>query len=97
MNYFCTSSGRIELNITTDHAHTGHHAGACDADIDYLLTVDYIRAQLDVIPPALLAEELREYGAWNADELSDHEQNKARILWLACGDITDQETQNADD
>jgi hypothetical protein len=96
MNYFTTGSGRIELQISSQDAHTGHHAGQCDADIAYLLTVDYIKTQIDAIPPALLAEELREYGAWNADELSDHEQNKARILWLACGDITDQETQNAD-
>lgn len=87
MNYFSTGSGRIELQIELDHAHTGHHTGQCDADIEHLLTVDYIRSQLDSIPPALLAEELREYGAWSAAELSDHEQNKARILWIACGNI----------
>ena len=91
MNYFSTGSGRIELQINIDDAHTGHHSGQCDADIDYLLTVDYIRAQLDAINPALLAEELREYGAWSQDELADHEQNKARILWIACGDIADED------
>jgi len=89
MNYFSTGSGRIELQIKLDHAHTGHHAGQCDQDIEHLLTVDYIRAQLDAIPPALLAEELRDYGAWSTEELADHEQNKARILWLACGDIVE--------
>ena len=97
MNYFTTGSGKIELQIKLDHAHAGHHAGQCDADIAYLLTVDYIKTQIAAIPPALLTDELREYGAWNADELSDHEQNKARILWIACGDIADQEMQNADD
>ena len=89
MAYFCTGSGRIELQIELEHANTGHHQGQCDADIDYLLTVDYIKAQLDAISPALLADELREYGAWDQDELADHEQNKARILWIACGDIAE--------
>ena len=97
MNYFTTGSGRIELQISSQDAHTGYHSGACDLDVDYLLTLDHIKRQFDTIPPALLAEELREYGAWSADELADHEQNKARILWIACGDIADQETQNADD
>jgi hypothetical protein len=94
MAYFSTGSGRIELQIELDHANAGHHQGQCDADIERLLTVDYIKAQLDAIPPALLADELREYGAWDQDELADHEQNKARILWLACGDITDQQFED---
>lgn len=89
MEYFTTGSGRIELQINIDDAHTGYHIGQCDSDIDHLLTVDYIRAQLDAINPALLADELRGYGAWDADELENHEQNKARILWIACGDIAD--------
>lgn len=89
MEYFSTSSGRIELQIELDHAHTGSHSGACDEDIAYLLTLDYIKKQLDNITPALLVDELREYGAWSQNELADHEQNKARILWIACGDIID--------
>jgi len=27
---------------------------------------------------------LKDYGAWEKDELQDLETNKARILWLAC-------------
>jgi hypothetical protein len=39
--------------------------------------------------PATLAAELREYGAWDDDELSEHDANLERILWLACGDISE--------
>ena len=93
MFYYTSGSGRIEFQLTAQDANTGHHTGRCDDDIDYLLTLDHIKKQLDAINPALLAEELREYGAWSADELADHEQNKARILWIACGDIADRQLE----
>jgi len=36
-----------------------------------------------------LAAELREYGAWSAEELEDDAQNWQRILWIAAGNIRD--------
>jgi hypothetical protein len=33
---------------------------------------------------------LKEYGAWDRQELADHDQNLQRILWLAACDITEQ-------
>lgn len=33
-----------------------------------------------------LKDELKEYGAWNDEELSDHAENLKRALWLACLD-----------
>lgn len=87
--WWTTSSGRIELQITKRQAGIGSHQGQCDADITDLLTVPTIQRQLDKISPELLREELKEYGAWEEEELKDYEQNKARILWLACGDIAD--------
>jgi hypothetical protein len=90
MTFYTTGSGLIELDITESDARIGSHAGQCDEDIDYLLTLDYIKKQLADIPADLLVDELREYGAWDETELSDHEQNKARLLWIACGDILDQ-------
>lgn len=88
--WFSTSSGRIELNITKAQAVSGSHSGQCDDDIEFLLEVPNIKRQINKINETLLAEELKEYGAWDETELRDHEQNKRRILWLACGDIVDQ-------
>jgi hypothetical protein len=85
--WWCTSSGIIELNITKEQASIGSHQGQCDDDIEYLLTIPAIRRQIDKLDPDLVAEELSEYGAWDTEELQDHEQNKRRLLWIACGDI----------
>jgi hypothetical protein len=91
LEWFSTSSGRIELEIDLDDAHSGSHQGQCDDDVQALSSVPYIAAQLDAIDPALLADELREYGAWDDEQLADHDQNIQRILWLACGDIVENE------
>lgn len=95
LQWFSTGSGRIELQISLSDAQSGSHSGSCDADILELSKVPYIADQLAKIDPELLKGELREYGAWDAEELADHDQNLQRILWIACGDIVDQETSHA--
>lgn len=87
--WWTTGSGRIELEITKDQATQGFHSGSCDDDIARLREVQEIREQLDLIDKDLLAEELSEYGAWDEEELKDHDENLSRILWLACGDISE--------
>ena len=81
---------RFEIEMTKDQAHTGSHQGQCDDDVAYLLTIPNICRQLDKIDPILLAAELAEYGAWGDEELQDHEQNKARIVWIAAGNIIEE-------
>ena len=85
-----SSSGEIELNITKNQAEIGYHTGSCDAGIDDLLELLPIRKQLNNVDPSLIAQVLRGYGAWTDEELSDHTQNKKRLLWIACGDIEDE-------
>lgn len=89
--HWCTGSGRIELELTRDQFESGSHSGACDDDIATLRRVPAIAAQLEQIEPALLSEELREYGAWDDAERADHDANLSRLLWLACGDLCDGE------
>ena len=89
MPYFSTSSGRIELKLSRAQASSGSHQGACDDDVAELRRGPSIARQLDKIDVELLKGELREYGAWEDEELADHDQNLSRILWLACGDIVD--------
>jgi hypothetical protein len=83
------SHGFIELKITKAQAHTGHHQGQCDRDIAELRRLPSIKKQLDRLDPARVREVLREYGAWDQVELSDHDANLDRILWIACGDIVE--------
>ena len=87
--WFSTSSGRIELRMTLAQARTASHAGSCDDDVKWLSQRPDIANQLDAIDPALLADELREYGPWDETELADHDQNLQRLVWLAAGDIVD--------
>jgi hypothetical protein len=94
--WFSTSSGRIELELTLDDAESASHQGQCDDDVNYLSRVPYVAAQLEAIDPKLLKSELREYGAWDDAELSDHDQNLQRILWLAACDIVEERHQAAE-
>lgn len=88
--WFSTSSGRIEISMTRAQAASVSHPGECSSDVAALRTVPAIRRQLDKIKPELLRAELSEYGAWEDDELQDHDINLSRIVWLAGCDITEE-------
>jgi hypothetical protein len=89
--WYTSGSGRIELQMTMEQAESASHQGDCDDDTRELSKVPAIAEQLAKIDPAVLSAELKEYGAWYAEELADHEQNLQRILWLASGDIAEQD------
>jgi hypothetical protein len=93
MTYWTSSNGKIELNIPQNLASIGYHFGACDSDIAELMKIESIKAQLFEIPPQVLSEELKEFGAWDDSELANHGDNLARILWIACGDIQEGEIE----
>lgn len=84
---------RFEIDLMPDDAASGSHPGPCDDDIRALLAVPYIARQLAEIDSNLIRAELAEYGAWNSRELADDDDNRARILWIACGNVAT-ETEN---
>jgi len=43
----------------------------------------------DMSPDKIRAE-LAGYGSWNAEELADDQANRARLLWCACWDISEE-------
>jgi hypothetical protein len=73
------------------------HRGDCDADVQELRQIPRITRQLDAIQPDVLRQELREYGAWGAEELSDHDRNIGRILWLLSWDIKESDEYQEED
>ena len=85
--WFTSSSGRIEFQMTLEQAESMSHSGQCDSDIAAGRECPSLAAQLAAIDPAVLRAELKEYGAWTAEELTDHNANLDRILWLAANDI----------
>ena len=80
---------RFEIQMTKQQASACSHPGPCDSDVKELLQDKKIVRQLKKISDADLSAELREYGAWDEEELKDREQNEARIIWLAAGDIVE--------
>lgn len=87
--YWTTGNGRVELEIRRTDARAASHPGDCESDVRELSQVPYVAKQLREIDPVALRLELKEYGAWDANELANHTQNLQRVLWLACGDIVD--------
>ena len=81
---------RFTLTISKAEAELGAHSGRCDDDIEALLREPRIAKQLDRIDPADIRAELAEHGAWDQDELADATENRARILWIACGNVREE-------
>lgn len=88
--YYTSGSGRIELQITKAQAEKGSHSGSCDNDIAELRQIPAIKRQLAKLDADTLKNELSEYGAWDDNDLENHDENLTRILWIACGDISEQ-------
>ena len=87
--YWTESLGRIELQITKKQADSCSHAGQCDVDVEALKLNPSIARQLKKLDPVIVSAALKEYGAWNELELSDHNENLTRLLWVACCDISE--------
>jgi hypothetical protein len=81
----------IELQMTMEQAESASHSGDCDEDTQELSKVPTIADQLAKLDAVTLSNELKEYGAWDAEELADHTQNLQRILWLAACDIAERD------
>ena len=77
---------RFELLIPEQAVKDCYHQGDCEDDCKFW--VDKVIA-LNNIDPNLIKEELKEYGAWEDEELNDDRQNWIRILWLGAGNIQD--------
>jgi hypothetical protein len=67
-------------------------SGSVDSAVQYW--VDKLKFNFD-------AKKGREYlkglGAWDDDELNDHEQNRHRMLWVVCCDINDKSMHDDSD
>lgn len=87
--WWSSGCGQLMLQLTMQEAAGASHQGQCDGDVLALSSQPHIREQLNALDPALLAEELKGYGAWSDADLADREQNLQRVLWLAAGDIVE--------
>lgn len=77
------------IELPVDVVQQCSHSGDCEADVKRCMELPEVIAELSEIDPVQLANELREYGCWDEDELSNHNDNLVRILWIATGDISE--------
>lgn len=62
---------------------------AADEPVGHWRRDPVVGALLDGLDDDAMRECLRAYGAWDDEELADDEQNRQRVLWLACGDFSE--------
>ena len=79
--FWSDGSGRLEIPLTQAQIDSVCHPGPNDAAVAAIE-----KPQLN---PETVRTALREYGAWNSEELADHAANMERIFWVACWDCFD--------
>ena len=77
---------RFTLDMPAEAVSACSHQGQCDDDVAYWASRV---TRPDEITPEALATELKEYGAWDAEELADDDANWQRLLWIAACNIQD--------
>ena len=93
LRYWCSSRAQFELQLSLEDAQSASQPGKdADEDVRALIALPYVAEQLERIDAALLASELEEHGAWDAEELADHEANLRRLVWIASCDISQEQS-----
>lgn len=72
-----------------------NHQGRCDPDV--ALWVDKIGWEGQTMDADAIRKELREYGAWDDEELSDDAENRKRILWITAGNWQDEQADKEEE
>ena len=77
--------GNFTASIPVECVRECSASGAVDESVAYWVKKLHFDA-----PEPLAAKWLKEFGAWDDEELADHAANVRRVLWLACCDLREQ-------
>lgn len=83
---YCALFERFTLEMTGNAALDCSHSGRCDEDVEFHAPTIQ---RPDNCTPERLAAELKECGAWDAEELADDAKNWHRIVWIAANNIVE--------
>ena len=89
--------GLIELEIPNDIVTLCYHSGECMYDVENCIIEPTIRKQFDEISDELLIKSLSE--VWDdvePIENADRHTNECRALWIACGNIIEENPELLD-
>lgn len=84
--WWTESMGRFELQIPGQALEDIAQSGSNDAAVEYW--AEKIERPVSATAKAL-RDSLREYGAWEDDELEDDATNWERVVWSAAWDLAD--------
>jgi hypothetical protein len=84
MDFLYAYFNRFELKLFPQAVEDCYHQGDCLSDVQFWL--DKIR-EINQIDDVKIKEELKEYGAWDDEELNDINKNWEKIIWLGAGNI----------
>lgn len=82
---------RFVIELPAECVEDRAHQGDCDSYVSSWAPRVPRPSDLDAFT---LAAELREYGCWDKDELADDSENWKRIIWIAAGNIKDENRGN---
>lgn len=92
-----SNNGKFSLTIPLDLATPCTLPGRDATEpVTELARVREIAKQLDSIKPEDLRDELSGFGAWSELDLANHQENRLRMLWVACCDLVDEAREFAD-
>ncbi len=77
---------RFEFEMSEEAVNNCYHQGSCDDDVVYWQP----KINLSHISDEALKAELHECGTWSGGELNDRITNEQRIIWLAAGNIQEE-------
>jgi hypothetical protein len=86
---FFASFNRFEIEMPAECVTDCSHQGQCSGDVEHWHSKGAV--DFSHITDSDLQAELREYGAWEPEELEDRDDNEQRILWIGAGDIQESE------
>lgn len=83
--YLCETGSSYEMNLTLtcEQIQQGYHSGSCDADVEALMELPEVKAQLDAIPDDTL-NKWWENDMFVDDTPEEHQgaTRKQRLAWL---------------
>lgn len=77
---------RFEIELPDDCVNNCSCQGKNDEAVEFWEN----KLDLSHIDPAKIRAELKEYGAWNKEELNDDLQNRRRLIWIAAHNLKEE-------
>lgn len=98
---YWASFNRFEFRLPGECVTDCSASGAVDEAVAYWVPRIQEQVQKDAFrnapTPEAIRAELAEYGAWDENELADDAQNWHRLVWIAAGNISEDEKPDCSD